>query len=99
MSNELNPADLAAALAHRACCGIEPLQAQLADRVRMLSFVQDQLTERNRENEQLKERERQLREALVSLEREISTRFGRDEDMSADLRRVIEPARAALALP
>lgn len=94
MSNEANPSDVAAALAHRACCGTEhdaqngklhgycvvcgvpwpcetassflrpnPLQAQLDDRVRMLSFVQDQLTERNKELIQ----ERELHQARKDL--------------------------------
>jgi hypothetical protein len=48
-----------------------PLQAKLEDRVRMLGFVQDQLTERNRENEALKERERQLREANARLSKVV----------------------------
>jgi hypothetical protein len=45
----------------------DALALRLADRVSMLSFVQDQLTNRNKENEDLKERERQLRECLGSL--------------------------------
>lgn len=93
MSGELNPVDLAAALAHRVCCGTEhdpqngklhgycvvcgvpwpcetasyflrpnPLQAQLDDRVRMLSVVQDALTQRNRENAELLDQFRKLLE-------------------------------------
>jgi hypothetical protein len=42
----------------------DALALRLADRVRMLGFVQDQLTARNKENEELKERERRLRDAL-----------------------------------
>lgn len=45
----------------------DTLALRLADRVRMLGFVQDQLTARNKENEELKDRERQLREVMQSI--------------------------------
>jgi chromosome segregation ATPase len=74
---------------------------RLADRVRMLGFVQDQLTSRNKENEELKERERRLRistERLCDCANALADEHGSLLCFDSMHKRIAD-ARAALAQP
>jgi hypothetical protein len=70
---------------------------RLADRVRMLGFVQDQLTSRNKENEELKERERELRAILADILEWYD--MAPDQECYRFIASACERARGALAQP
>ncbi len=101
ITHEANGGCGAANAAFIAACDPDTIRSLLAERDELaeqlrLATIAEALAEAEA-NDAVIAAAPDLLEALRSFEREITSRFGRDADMSADLRAVVLTARAAIA--